>query len=108
MLLHLIDLHPFLQSDRVKYNDEKVLALLRRNPQAACLRASFDKFGIGTNLHPLPLVVALGGSIDVVKIMVEACPEALSERLNEKKTLLHYAIPKGVNIEVCTRHDFSV
>eukprot|EP00804_Cyclotella_cryptica_P022826 CCRYP_005044-RA/>CCRYP_005044-RA protein AED:0.07 eAED:0.07 QI:83/1/1/1/0.5/0.66/3/18/360 len=98
--LHLIDLCPFLASDKTKYNDGMVLSLLRKNPRVACLRASFRRLGIGTNLHPLPLVVALGGSLDVVKIMVEACPEALGERLSGRRNLLHYAISEGVDIQV--------
>jgi len=79
-----------------------VLSLLQQNPRAACLRAPFHRFGIGADLHPLALVVALGGSLEVVKIMVEACPEALGERLSGKRTLLHYAISEGVNVEVIT------
>ena len=77
-----------------------MLSLLQQNPRAACLRAPFHRFGIGADLHPLALVVALGGSLEVVKIMVEACPEALGERLSGKRTLLHYAISEGVNVEV--------
>lgn len=99
-MLGLIDLCPFLASDRLKYNDYKVLSLLRQNPRAACLRAPFHRFGIGADLHPLALVVALGGSLEVVKIMVEACPEALGERLSGKRNLLHYAISEGVDVEV--------
>lgn len=98
--MSLIDLCPLLASDRIQYNDGKVLNLLRKNPKAACLRAPFHRFGIGTDIHPLALVVALGGSLDVVKIMVEACPEALSERLSGRRTLLHYAISEGVKVEV--------
>lgn len=99
-LLGLIDLCPFLASDRLRYNDYEVLSLLRQNPRAACLRAPFHRFGIGADLHPLALVVALGGSLEVVKIMVEACPEALGERLSGKRNLLHYAISEGVDVEV--------
>lgn len=99
-LLNLIDLCPFLASDRIKYNDKKVLALLQRNPRAACLRAPFHRFGIGTDLHPLALVVALGGSLDVVKIMVKACPDALAERLSGRRTLLHYVLSEGVDFKV--------
>jgi hypothetical protein len=47
-------------------------------------------------------VVALGGSLDVVKIMADACPEALGERLSGRRTLLHYAISEGVDVEVST------
>lgn len=100
-MLDLIDLCPFLASDRIKYNDGKVLSLLRQNPKAACLRAPFHRFGIGVDLHPLALVVALGGSLDVVKIMVEACPAALGERLSGRRSLLHYAISEGVDVKVC-------
>lgn len=96
----MIDLCPFLASDKIQYDDNKVLNLLRRNPRAACLRATFHRFGIGNDLHPLALVVALGGSLDVVKIMVEVCPEALEERLSGRRTLLHYAISEGVDVEV--------
>jgi hypothetical protein len=53
------------------------------------------------DLHPLALVVALGGSLDVVKIMVEACPAALGERLSGRRSLLHYAISEGVDVKVC-------
>ena len=51
-------------------------------------------------MHPLALVVALGGSLEVVRIMVEACPEALGERLSGRRSVLHYAISEGVNARV--------
>lgn len=44
--------------------------------------------------------MALGASLDVVSIMVEACPEALEERLSGRRTVLHYAISEGVCLEV--------
>ena len=100
-LLRLIDLCPFMASEKSQYNDAAVLNLLRQNPQAANLRHSF-RCGIGNvnKAHPLALVVALGGSLKVVKTMVQACPEALWEKLSGKRNILHYAIAEGVNVEI--------
>ena len=50
-------------------------------------------------------MVALGGSLEVVKIMVKACPQALEERLSGMRTILHYAIAEGVGVEVCLLRD---
>jgi len=57
---------------------------------------------VGNNSHPLAVVVALGGSLKVVKAMVDACPEALDERLGggRGRTLLHYAISEGAHVEI--------
>mmetsp|Transcript_9118 Transcript_9118/g.19661 ORF Transcript_9118/g.19661 Transcript_9118/m.19661 type:complete len:360 (-) Transcript_9118:236-1315(-) len=100
-LLRLIDLCPFLASEKRSYDNSAVLALLRTNPRAACLRHSF-RCGIGnTNkVHPLAMVVALGGSMEVVELMVRACPEALDEKLSGKRTVLHYAIAEGVDVDI--------
>jgi hypothetical protein len=50
--------------------------------------------------YPLALVVALGGSIDVVKRMINACPMALNEKLSGRRNVLHYAIAEGVDISI--------
>lgn len=106
-LIRLIDLCPFLASDKAQYNEDAVLALLRQNPRAACLRHSY-RCGIGSNIHPLPIIVALGASLEVVKLMVQSCPEALGERLSGKRTVLHYAISEGVEVEVRTIGRMSI
>ena len=90
---------PFLASEKLQYNDKAVLHILQQNPQAACTRHTF-RCGIGSNIHPLAVVMALGGSLEVVVLMVEACPEALEERLSGRRTVLHYAISSGVDVEV--------
>mmetsp|Transcript_19385 Transcript_19385/g.33265 ORF Transcript_19385/g.33265 Transcript_19385/m.33265 type:complete len:368 (-) Transcript_19385:74-1177(-) len=99
--LCLVDLCPFLASDKRKYDNEAVLNILRKNPSVACLRHSY-RCGIGnTNkVHPLALVVALGGSLEVVQLMVQSCPEALDEKLSGKRNVLHYAIAEGVDVSV--------
>mmetsp|Transcript_7504 Transcript_7504/g.17026 ORF Transcript_7504/g.17026 Transcript_7504/m.17026 type:complete len:372 (+) Transcript_7504:231-1346(+) len=97
-MLRLIDLCPFLASEKSQYNDISVLSLLRQNPQAACLQHPY-RCGIG-NTHPLALVVALGASLEVVQLMVHACPEALEEKLSGRRSVLHYAIAEGVNVEI--------
>ena len=98
--LNLVDLCPFLSADRARYNDEAVYAILKKYPTVACLRHSF-RCGV-KNIHPLPIVVALGGSLNVVQLMVDACPEALNERLHKatRRTLLHYIISEGVDIAI--------
>ena len=55
--------------------------------------------GIGES-YPLALVIALGGSLTVVQLMVNACPDALKEKLSGKRNVLHYAIAEGVDIEI--------
>lgn len=96
--LNLIDLCPFLAADRDRYDDEAVYAILKKHPRVACLRHSF-RCGVGNNIHPLAVVVALGGSLKVIEAMVNACPEALNERLG-RRTLLHYIISEGVDIKI--------
>ena len=83
-LLRLIDLCPFLASEKSTYDDAAVLNLLTSHPTAANKRHSY-RCGIGTatsKAYPLALVVALGGSIDVVKRMINSCPMALNEKLS--------------------------
>ncbi|KAL7546650.1 hypothetical protein ACHAWF_009981 [Thalassiosira exigua] len=100
-LARLVDLCPFLAAERSRYDDDAVLALLRRNPAAARLRRSFRcGIGRGDGARPLALVVALGGSLEVVELLVEACPEALEERLSGKRNVLHYAVAEGAGVEV--------
>ena len=55
--------------------------------------------GIGES-YPLALVIALGGSLTLVQLMVNACPDALKEKLSGKRNVLHYAIAEGVDIEI--------
>lgn len=100
-LLRLIDLCPFLATEKSQYDNAAVLTLLTHNPAAACLRHSY-RCGIGnaTRAHPLALVVALGGSLEVVTIMVNACPEALVEKLSGRRNVLHYAIAEGADISI--------
>lgn len=97
-LSRMIDLCPFLASERAQYDDAAVLALLQRCPAAARLPQSY-RCGIGS-VRPLPVVVALGGSLEVVKLMVRECPEALEEKLSGKRNVLHYAIAEGARCEV--------
>lgn len=97
-LLRLVDLCPFLASEKLRYDDAAILKLLQRNPHAARVRHTY-RCGIGT-IHPLGLVVALGGSLEVVKLMVQACPEALEEKLSGRRTVLHYAIAEGVHVDI--------
>ena len=96
--LNLVDLCPFLASDRDRYDDEAVYIMLQKHPRVACLRHSF-RCGVGSNIRPLAVVIALGGSLKVVKTMVDACPEALNERLG-RRTLLHYVISEGADIKI--------
>jgi hypothetical protein len=103
-LLRLIDLCPFLASEKSRYDDDAVRSLLTRNPRAACLRHSY-RCGIGNNAanngaYPLALVVALGGSVEVVGRMVDACPAALGKKLSGRRNVLHYAIAEGVGVDV--------
>jgi len=101
-LLRLIDLCPFLASEKSAYDDAAVLNLLTYHPTAANKRHSY-RCGIGTatsKAYPLALVVALGGSIDVVKRMINACPMALNEKLSGRRNVLHYAIAEGVDISI--------
>jgi len=100
-LLRLVNLCPFLASEKSDYDDDAVLALLRRNPKAACLRHAYRcGLGINSKVHPLALVVALGGSLEVVQLMVRACPEALNEKLSRRRNVLHYAIAEGADIDI--------
>lgn len=101
-LLQLIDLCPFLASEKSTYDDAAVLNLLTCHPTAACQRHSY-RCGIGTTASkafPLAIVVALGGSIDVVTRMVSACPRALNVKLSGRRNVLHYAIAEGVDISI--------
>jgi hypothetical protein len=100
-LLRLIDLCPFLASEKSTYDDAAVLNLLTYHPAAANKRHSY-RCGIGTasKAFPLALVVALGGSIDVVTRMVNSCPMALNEKLSGRRNVLHYAIAEGVDISI--------
>jgi len=97
--LRLIDLCPFLANEKSNYDDAKVYRALVQKPRFSAIRHNF-RVGIGRDKHPLAVVMALGGSLDVVAIMVEACPEALEERLSGRRTVLHYAISEGVGLEV--------
>ena len=89
---------PFLGSEKIQYDDGAVLALLRESPHLASMRFTY-RCGIGES-YPLALVIALGGSLTVVQLMVNACPDALKEKLSGKRNVLHYAIAEGVDIEI--------
>ncbi len=101
--LNLVDLCPFLAADRARYDDEAVYVMLKKHPHVASLRHTF-RCGVGTNIHPLAVVIALGGSLKVIKAMVDTCPEALNERLGRRtgssRTLFHYVISEGVDIQI--------
>ncbi|KAL9180632.1 hypothetical protein ACHAXT_011085 [Thalassiosira profunda] len=97
-LFGMIDLCPFLASERAQYDDAAVLAHLTRCPGSARLPQSY-RCGIGL-VRPLAVVVALGGSLEVVKLMVRESPEALEEKLSGKRNVLHYAIAEGAGVDV--------
>ena len=89
---------PFLGSEKIQYDDGAVLALLRESPHLASMRFTY-RCGIGES-YPLALVIALGGSLTLVQLMVNACPDALKEKLSGKRNVLHYPIAEGVDIEI--------
>lgn len=45
-------------------------------------------------------MIALGGSLTVVQLMVNACQDALEEKLSGKRNVLHYAIAEGVDVKI--------
>jgi len=45
-------------------------------------------------------VIALGGSLQVVQLLVDACPEALEQKLSGKRTVLHYSIAEGADYTI--------
>ena len=92
-LFLLIDLCPFLESDKAKYDDDAVLSILNKHPAAACQKCRW-RCGIG-EAYPLAIVIALGGSLEVVQLLVEACPEALEQKLSGRRSVLHYALAEG-------------
>jgi len=87
---------PFLESDKAKYDNDAVLSILKKHPAAACRKCRW-RCGIG-EAYPLAIVIALGGSLEVVKLLVEACPEALEQKLSGKRSVLHYAIAEGARL----------
>mmetsp|Transcript_8364 Transcript_8364/g.19632 ORF Transcript_8364/g.19632 Transcript_8364/m.19632 type:complete len:337 (+) Transcript_8364:503-1513(+) len=97
-LIRNVDLCPFVASQRKQYDDARTLDIVSANPEVCSLRHRF-KCGIG-NVRPLALVIALGASFDVVRLMYRACPQALEERLSGQRTLLHYIVSEGASSEV--------
>ena len=87
-----------MASEKSQYDDGAVLALLRESPHLASMRFTY-RCGIGES-YPLALVIALGGSLSVVQLIVNACPDALKEKLSGKRNVLHYAIAEGVDVEI--------
>ena len=88
-----IDLCPFLESDKAKYDDNAVHSILKKHPAASRQKCMW-RCGIG-EAYPLAIVIALGGSLQVVQLLVEACPEALEQKLSGKRSVIHYAIAEG-------------
>ena len=97
-LFLLIDLCPFLESDKAKYDDNAVLSILKKHPEASCQKYRW-RCGIG-EAYPLAIVIALGGSLEVVQLLVDACPEALEQKLSGKRSVLHYSIAEGADYSI--------
>lgn len=99
MLVALLDLHPYNDEDRAKYDDAAVLNEIRRVPELAKKRHEFTKFG---SRYPLTMAVCLGASLEVVKLLCELSPPQAFREKNRLKgyTLLHYACKTRTSFEV--------
>ena len=89
---------PFLESDKLKYDDNAVISILKKHPEASCRKCRW-RCGIG-EAYPLAIVIALGGSLEVVQLLVEACPVALEQKLSGKRSVIHYAIAEGTDYSI--------
>jgi len=102
-LFALLNLRPWDNPDRQRYNDKAVYRQLRRNPGGASVQYPFQikkRGGATTSMHPIFRIVALGGSLSTIKLCKLAFPQALSERTELGSTLLHTACIYNASVDV--------
>ena len=77
----LLDLRPWDDADRRRYDDAAVLRRLRDNPGGAAVRYRFRRTsGPPEEVYPAFRIVSLGGSLRTVRTCRRAYPEAFATR----------------------------
>lgn len=84
-LFRLLNLDPDEEGDRLKYDDDAVIEAVRRDPNAAARKYEFAVYD-GYEFYPLVMVVSLGGSLNAVRLMYEACPEVVENTTRQRYT----------------------
>lgn len=84
----LLDLHPSIPGERARYDNDAVRDVVKHNPVLAMEEYQFR--GVGS-ARPLAVAIGLGASLDVVELMLSACPKALKETVSGRRSVLHYA-----------------
>jgi len=105
--------NPLDANDRAKYKDATVQQILRRNPDAA--RAQYDfpaggrrrrrgsQTGMTVPKYPLSALVALGASLETVRLAIQANPDALKSQTHHhyRSNVLHTAcLCRTVDVKV--------
>lgn len=89
--------------DRARYDDVAVRRLLGRNPDAARTKYEVQLGGRGNltvSRYPLSTLVALGASVETIRLAIKACPIALHPSEQFRCTPLHTACTFNTNMEV--------
>lgn len=100
----LLDLIPYDDEEIERYDNSAVRALLKANPSAATARYEFAGCQ-GWRQFPLKRAVSLGASLDIVRRMAAAHPDAIHDRgmpgmSGSGATALHAACAYGSSFEI--------
>jgi hypothetical protein len=95
--------NPMDADDRARYDDTAVRRILARNPDAARAKYEVQLGGRGNltvSRYPLSTLVALGASVETIRLAIRACPMALRPSDEFRSTPLHTACTFNTNVEV--------
>jgi Ankyrin repeats (many copies) len=103
LFVEMASWNPLDADDRARYDDAAVRRILTWNPDAARARYEVKLGGRGhlmVSRYPLSMLVALGASVETVRLATKACPAALHPSEEFRSTPLHTACTFNTSLEV--------
>lgn len=94
-VFELLDLNPWREE---KVEEEAFVAILKENPELAKKKYQFDAFD--DELYALHMVSALGATLDCIKMVYKAHPEAIKYADPDLGGPLHFACAFGATVDV--------
>jgi hypothetical protein len=100
-LFELLNIAPWDADQRQQFNNDAVQTFVQTTPEAFRCKYEFKSAGRGTEKrYPLYRIVALGGSLEVVQLVCQVWPQALSEATKFRSTPLHAATAFQASLKV--------